>query len=125
MNDPANNMGVSSLLWEIRRCRRCELMFDNNIRYWDLIRWHQLELIGTNTSNNPAIYLGANVSNAAADQLTGVQVTNGYINAAMSSNGTSTRVFTDREYLFPLGTKLIDLYRQHDKNIVFEQNPGW
>ena len=28
-NDPANNHGVSSLIWEIRRERRCELMFDN------------------------------------------------------------------------------------------------
>ena len=24
MADPANNMGVSSLIWEVRRCRRCE-----------------------------------------------------------------------------------------------------
>lgn len=25
ITDPANNMGVSNLLWEIRRCRRCEV----------------------------------------------------------------------------------------------------
>ncbi|MDE6134622.1 MAG: RagB/SusD family nutrient uptake outer membrane protein, partial [Muribaculaceae bacterium] len=42
MNDPANNMGVSSLLWEIRRCRRCELIYDKDLRYWDLVRWHNL-----------------------------------------------------------------------------------
>jgi hypothetical protein len=40
--DPANNMGVSNLIWEIRRCRRCELIMDNWYRYWDLIRWHQI-----------------------------------------------------------------------------------
>ena len=44
-HDPANNMGVSDLLWEIRRCRRCELMFDNWTRYWDLVRWHKLDLL--------------------------------------------------------------------------------
>jgi len=42
-SDPANNMGVSDLIWEIRRERRNELMFDNWTRYWDLIRWHQLD----------------------------------------------------------------------------------
>ncbi len=126
MNDPANNMGVSSLLWEIRRCRRCELMFDNYIRYWDLVRWHQLELLGTNTNPSPAIYLGANVSNADASQLTGVQVTaDGYIDASKSENGTSVRNFTDREYFFPIGTTIINLYKKHDENTTFKQNLGW
>lgn len=59
--DPANNMGVSNLLWEIRRCRRCELMCDNWTRYWDLIRWHKLDLL--DSSKNPTIYLGANMKN--------------------------------------------------------------
>ncbi|SUV47225.1 RagB/SusD domain protein [Bacteroides eggerthii] len=51
-DDPANNMGVSNLIWEIRRCRRCELMFDNWYRYWDLIRWHQLELLDSKKHPN-------------------------------------------------------------------------
>ena len=42
MNDPANNMNVSSLIWEIRRLRRCELMLDDGLRYWDLVRWHPM-----------------------------------------------------------------------------------
>ena len=46
-SDPANNHGVSDLIWEIRRERRCELMFDNDNRYWDLIRWHQLDKLDT------------------------------------------------------------------------------
>ncbi|MDE6161624.1 MAG: RagB/SusD family nutrient uptake outer membrane protein, partial [Muribaculaceae bacterium] len=77
MNDPANNMGVSSLLWEIRRCRRCELMFDQYHRYWDLVRWHKLDLLDTHLP--PTIILGANVSTAESDQLAGVSVINGYI----------------------------------------------
>lgn len=35
INDPKNKMGVSSLIYEIRRLRRCELMLDDGIRYWD------------------------------------------------------------------------------------------
>ncbi|MBS7409523.1 MAG: RagB/SusD family nutrient uptake outer membrane protein, partial [Muribaculaceae bacterium] len=57
--DPANNHGVSNLLWEIRRCRRCELMTDNWYRYWDLIRWHQLDKL--DSSKYPNINLGANM----------------------------------------------------------------
>ena len=62
-DDPANNMGVSNLIWEIRRCRRCELMFDNWYRYWDLIRWHQLELL--DSKKHPNVFLGANLENVA------------------------------------------------------------
>lgn len=122
MNDPANNMEVSSLLWEIRRCRRCELMFDNYTRYWDLIRWHKLELL--DTVKYPAIALGANLKNVPADNTTGVALADGYIDASKSSNGTSTRLFEERQYLAPLGTALITLYT--DKGITgFKQNPGW
>lgn len=121
MGDPANNMGVSSLLWEIRRCRRCELMFDQYHRYWDLIRWHQLELL--DTSRHPNITLGANVSTATATMLEGVVTTNGYIDAAKNTAGTQVRTFTDREYLQPLGTNLIRLY--DDKGLNLKQNPGW
>jgi hypothetical protein len=119
INDPANNMNVSSLLWEIRRCRRCELVFDRYTRYWDLIRWKQLELIGTNTNPSANIYMGANVSKLPAEKLSGVQVTDGYINAAKTTAGTSTRIFTEREYFYPIGTKQL----VYNPNLT--QNPGW
>ena len=124
MNDTANNMGVSSLLWEIRRLRRSELMFDRNHRYWDLVRWHKLDLLDTTKPENANIVLGANVTGATAAQLKDVY-TNGdnYINAARTANGLETRVFTDREYLQPLGTTIINLYDA--KGLKLEQNPGW
>ena len=109
MNDPANNMGVSSLLWEVRRCRRCELMFDG-FRYWDLIRWHQLELMDTN--NYPNVNLGANIT-PALDQYPFDNV-NGYIH--MFSN---TRTFNNKYYLYPIGQAQINL------NPNLTQNPGW
>lgn len=121
MGDPANNMGISSLLWEIRRLRRCELMFDRNHRYWDLVRWHKLDLLDTN--EHPNIVLGANVSGGTAEQLSGVFMNDGYINAARTANGTDSRVFSDREYLEPLGTTIISLYNA--KGLELPQNPGW
>ena len=121
MGDPANNMGISSLLWEIRRLRRCELMFDRNHRYWDLVRWHKLDLLDTN--EHPNIVLGANVSGGTAEQLKGVFMNDGYINAARTANGTDSRVFSDREYLEPLGTTIISLYNA--KGLELPQNPGW
>lgn len=122
INDPANNMNVSSLLWEIRRCRRCELIMDENIRYWDLIRWHQLDKL--DTQNYPNIMLGANLKNVPADKLGGVYInSDGYIQSNVSNAGTQTRVFTDREYLYPIGTAQINLYAEHGYEL--EQNPGW
>lgn len=111
MNDPANNMNVSSLLWEIRRCRRCELMFDKDIRYWDLVRWHQLELL--DNTKHPNIALGANIKNATVPYAT----VGDYINAV----GTSTRVYEERQYLWPIPSGQIDLY----KDGALKQNPGW
>ena len=124
MQDPANNMGVSSLIWEIRRLRRSEMMFDQDHRYWDLIRWHQLELLDTTKPENVNIILGANVTGATDAQLLNVYTNEAkYINGARNANGTETRVFTEREYLQPLGTAIITLYK--NKDLVLEQNPGW
>ena len=111
MTDPANNMKVSNLLWEIRRCRRCELVYDKDLRYWDLVRWHQLELL--DADKHPNIYLGANVSGMLAeDRPANVD---GYMNA----KGKGSRVFSDREYLFPIPSGQIGL------NNNLTQNPGW
>ncbi len=110
MNDPANNMGVSSLLWEIRRCRRCELMFDG-FRYWDLVRWHKLDLL--DTTQHPDINLGANATPALADHP--ISNVDGYV----CSFPDYSRKFSEREYLAPLGSGQIAL----NPNLI--QNPGW
>ena len=117
INDPANNAGVSSLIWEIRRCRRCELMFCKNARWWDMIRWHQLDKLDTVKYPNTA--MGANVSKASAEQVKNVSVTNGYIDAAKNSAAVSTRIYNEREYLQPIGTTQLRLNKQ------LEQNTGW
>lgn len=109
--DPANDMGVSNLIWEIRRCRRCELMLDNWYRYWDMIRWHQLDKLDTN--KNPDILLGANVGN-----ITDLEVdinADGYIIASQNAS----RVYEAKHYLYPIPSTQITL------NPNLGQNPGW
>ena len=110
--DPNNDMCVGNdLLWEIRRCRRCELMVDNWYRYWDLIRWHQLDKLDTNL--NPDILLGANVSNIPNLE---VEVNaNGYIIASTGAN----RTYSAKHYLYPIPSGQITL------NPNLGQNPGW
>ena len=110
MNDPANNMGVSSLIWEVRRCRRCELIMDNDFRYWDLIRWHQLELL--DNTKHPNILLGANVSNSPVPA---EQVTGDYINATFGKN----RVYDARQDQYPLPADQLNL------NSNLKQNANW
>lgn len=109
INDPNNDMGVSSLIWEIRRCRRCELIMDDGIRYWDLVRWHQLDKLDTTT--NPDIVLGANIS---ASPITPESVTGNYLNASYGM----TRKFDSKYYFYPVPSDQIAL-------AGYTQNPGW
>lgn len=107
--DPANNHNVSDLIWEIRRARRCELMFDNWNRYWDLVRWHQLDKLDTNTY--PTLLMGANISNAVNPQ---VSTLNNYIFSQDKS-----RTFNKKYYLYPIPSGEISL------NAKLTQNPFW
>lgn len=109
--DPANNMGVSNLIWEIRRCRRCELMTDNWYRYWDLVRWHQLDKL--DSQQHPDINRGANVSNV--DKNTMDVDNDNYIIGT-----TKTRTFDKKYYLYPVPSNELNLNKDNIK-----QNPGW
>lgn len=113
INDPANNMGVSSLLWEIRRCRRCETMMDNDIRYWDLIRWNKLELM--DTQKHPKIVQGANITNATVPFAND----NGYMNATTELFGSKQRIYDPKYNLYPIPAD------QRQLNEKLTQNPGW
>lgn len=114
MEDDANNMGVSSLIWEVRRCRRCELIMDNNFRYWDLIRWHQLDKL--DTQKYPNIKLGANIKNLTDAQKNEITARVGdYLNAIPGND----RIFIPRVYTYPIPTAQITL------NPQLKQQPQW
>ena len=113
--DPANNMGVSNLIWEIRRERRVELMFDSNDRYWSLIRWHQLNKL--DQTDNKNLRLGAWIGTDPDFNPDNIPVNaDGYIDC---SNGTAGRKYDKKYYLQPIPSGQISL------NPQIGQNPGW
>ena len=113
--DPANNMGVSDLIWEVRRERRVELMFDNNDRYWSLIRWHQLDKL--DHSKNPNLGKGAYVGSMNPSSNDKIKVdADGYIN---TMNGKSGRTYDPKHYLSPIPSGQIVLNKE------LGQNYGW
>lgn len=110
-SDPANNMGVSDLIWEIRRERRTELMFDNWTRYWDLIRWHQLEKL--DSSVHPDILLGANIVNDPYNH--DIDKVGTYIDGTKEKS----RIYDKKHYWYPIPSDQISL------NPQLSQNPNW
>ena len=117
--DPANNMGVSNLIWEIRRERRVELMYDYNYRFWDLMRWHQLDKLDTKT--NPNIKLGANIINdEVAKDASKISWNNeGYVIIYPNND----RTYDKKYYFYPIPTSQISIYEAN--GYTFPQNPGW
>ena len=111
--DPANNMGVSDLIWEVRRERRVELMFDNNDRYWSLIRWHQLDKLDTGKYPDQTKGAWIDASWPGADQVK--RDAEGYIDL----NDTYVRTFEEKHYLAPIPSS------QSVLNPAIGQNPGW
>lgn len=107
--DPVNTVGVSNLIWEIRRARRCELMTDG-FRYWDLVRWHMLDKLDTN--KYPDIKRGANLSNVENCE---VALDGGY-----AIPFTATRTYDKKYYFYPIPTSQINA-----SNGGTTQNPGW
>lgn len=107
--DPANKVGVSSLIWEIRRARRCELMTDGG-RYWDLVRWHMLDKLDTN--KYPDIKRGANLSVVPDCE---VDLDDGY-----AIPFTATRTYDKKYYFYPIPS---DQIKSSGNGTT--QNPGW
>lgn len=105
-----NDMNVLPLIWEIRRCRRCELMMDDDIRYWDLIRWHQLDKL--DTTKNPSIAQGANISNSPVEA---GAVLGQYLDCTYGIQ----RKFDEKHYFYPVPSDQLNL----NENLT--QNPGW
>ncbi len=123
-DDPARDPSVPSLIWEIRRERRVELMMEG-FRLDDLKRWKKLEYIDTieykdinrgawiDRSDYPGAEGSVNIENGAEE---------GYIVPAFEAQ--SQRRFDDpRVYLSPIPLDQIILYENN--GVTLEQNPGW
>jgi len=107
---------ISSILWEIRRERRVELMGWVYLRHLDLIRWKKGDYL--DSQKNLDSFLGAYVGVAAATQDLAVSTT-GYI----LRYPTSSRTFSDKLYLNSIPTAQILLHEA--EGIPLTQNPGW
>lgn len=112
--DPKKDADVTSLIWEIRRERRSELMMDG-FRFQDVMRWKKGDYLDSN--KNPDSFLGANVPPNGSVRLNA----QGYIMPYMA---TQQRVFADpKNYLSAVPTSQILLYPPEIQATM--QNPGW
>ena len=112
--DPNKDADVSSLIWEIRRERRVELMMDG-FRYQDLMRWKKGAKMSTVL--NPDITLGAKVPANGSVKLNAA----GYI---MPYDASSSRTFNENKYyLSAVPTSQILLYPLDMQKAM--QNPNW
>ena len=140
-NDPDRDTDVPALIWEIRRERRMEFVFEHS-RLLDLKRWKKIDYM--NDVNNPDLLLGlwinfqaeypewihvSKVNKLKVKLEDGTIVTYDGTNAAamvgyyIPENVSNRDAFTDRVYMAPIGNTQINQYK--DKGYTLTQTTGW
>ena len=140
-DDPDRDADVPPLIWEIRRERRMEFVFEYS-RLLDIKRWKKINYMSA--TQNPDLLLGLwiDVQEELPSQLVSEKVdllrvmkedgtivtydgTNGdeMVGFYMIEKGTDRQAFDDRVYLAPIGRAQIDQYT--DKGYTLTQTPGW
>jgi len=139
--DPTKDADVPDLIWEIRRERRMEFVFEHT-RLLDLKRWKKLT--NMNYSTNPDYFLGpwvnvqteipsylttANIGKVRVKKADGTIVTwdgtNGssMIGFWMVENAANRNAFTNKSYMAPVGQSQIIQYEE--KGFKLTQTTGW
>ena len=136
INDPVRDADVPSILWEIRRERRTELVYEG-IRFHDLRRWKKLNY--ADMKLNKKLNLGAWLDKDAyvawyntkhkkpitVKDLKDIKLDRdgnaGYIMPIKEE--AKMRTYAEKDYLYPLPEDQITLYESNGKKL--EQNPGW
>lgn len=137
INDPVRDADVPSILWEVRRERRTELVYEG-IRFNDLRRWKKLEY--ADMKLNKKLNLGAWLDKDAyvawynakhpdatisVEKLKDVSLDRagnaGYIMPIKEE--ALMRTYQQKDYLYPLPEDQITLYESNGKEL--KQNPGW
>lgn len=140
-NDPDRDPSVPALLWEIRRERRMEFVYEHT-RLLDLKRWKKLDYMNAATNPDilrgpwinfptefPAFLVAAKKNILKVEKADGTIVTyDGTNNSAMvgyyiPENVSNRDAFTDRVYLAPIGNNEISQYGE--KGYTLTQTPGW
>jgi len=141
INDPDRDPGVSPLIWEIRRERCVELMFEG-LRRYDLTRWGKYEYLKTIENNGPTtLGKGALVNLMKFPLATRKAVVkSGHFYLPIPGDSTKSFMYNlydanmrrdwkpgdpyyERQYLNCVPLDQIKLYQ--DLGYVLEQNPGW
>jgi starch-binding outer membrane protein, SusD/RagB family len=140
-NDPARDADVSPLLWEIRRERRMEFVFEFS-RLSDLRRWKKLNYMDFSTNPDyfygpwvniqaeiPSLLTTASKGKVKVRKADGTIVTWDGTNAAamvgfyMVENVQNRLAFSDKNYLSPVGQSQIIQYQ--DRGYTLTQTKGW
>lgn len=140
-DDPDRDTDVPALIWEIRRERRMEFVFEYS-RLLDIKRWKKIDYMSA--TKNPELLLGLwiNISEELPSYLVSEKVgllrvkkEDGTIVTYNGSNGadmvgyyviegsTDRQSFDSRVYLAPIGQAQINQYK--DKGYTLTQTPGW
>lgn len=143
-DDPSRDPSVAALLWEIRRERRMEFVFEYS-RYQDLKRWKKLEYMDTEIRKDllsggwvnfptevPGSLVTANVGQISVVNGSSTVVYNGTNNVAMqgffrTTNTNGRQPYLNlpgvNPYLTPLGRNLLDEYKSNGYTMT--QTEGW
>lgn len=136
INDPERDADVTPIIWEIRRERRTELVYEG-IRFNDLRRWsklHYADMVRNPKANRGAYldktafvaqYNATHTTPITVETLKGVKIegggTAGYIQPITST--ALMRTMAEKDYLYPLPEDQITLYKS--RGYELPQNPGW
>lgn len=139
-DDPDRDSDVPALIWEIRRERRMEFVFEHT-RLMDIKRWKKIDYMKNTDPDNmlglwinfqteyPEWLVAAKVNKLKVRKEDGTVVTYTGTNAAdmvgyyIPENISNRDAFTDRVYLAPVGNTQISEYL--DKGYKLTQTAGW
>ncbi|OJV36213.1 MAG: RagB/SusD family nutrient uptake outer membrane protein [Bacteroidia bacterium 43-41] len=140
-DDPDRESDVSALIWEIRRERRMEFVFEYS-RLLDIKRWKKIKYMSATQYPDNLLGLWINIKEELPAQLASEKVgllrvrkadgtivtyngKNGdeMVGFYMIEKGADRQTFDDRVYLAPIGKAQIDQYK--DKGYTLTQTPGW
>ncbi|MBK7489288.1 MAG: RagB/SusD family nutrient uptake outer membrane protein [Bacteroidales bacterium] len=140
-DDPARDADVPALIWEIRRERRMEFVFEHS-RLLDIKRWKKINYLDVTT--NPDLHLGlwmnfpvdmpewldeSKIGKLKVQRADGTVITyngtngNEMVGYYLPENISARDAFTDRVYLAPVGIAQITQYAE--KGYTLTQTPGW
>lgn len=140
-DDPDRDNDVPALIWEIRRERRMEFVFEYS-RLLDIKRWKKIDYMSATKNPDNLLGLWINVKEELPSQLVPEKVNllrvkkedgtiitydgtndNQMVGYYMIEKGTDRQTFDDRVYLSPVGQAQINQYK--DKGYTLTQTPGW